>query len=202
MSFLPSGITVLAAAVSNLLGPILFMQRNIGGFVADVTLEEDHTDELVITEHPVERGAPITDHAFKRPASVVISVGYSNSSLRALGNPFYVQLVYDQFLNLQASLQPFSITTGKRVYQNMLIRRLSVKTDEKTENALALTVECQEIIIANTQTVQGGTGDPKNMTDPVNNAGVTDRGTTTAQPYRGPNLNGPNGISPSPRTGP
>ncbi len=183
MSFLPPGITVLAAAVSNLLGPILFMQRNIGGFIADVTIEEDHTDELVITEHPVENGAPITDHAFKRPASVVISVGYSNSSIQALGNPFYVQLVYDQFLNLQASLQPFSITTGKRVYQNMLIRRLSVKTDEKTENALALTVECQEIIIANTQTVQGGTGDPKNMTDPVNNAGVTDRGTTNAKDY-------------------
>lgn len=185
MSFLPPGITILAAAAARLLSPILFMQRNIGGFIADVTISENHTDELTATEHPVEHGAPITDHAFKRPASVVITVGYSNSSLRALGNPFYVQLVYNQMLALQATLEPFSITTGKRVYDNMLMPRLSMETDEKTENALILVAECREVLIAYTQTV---TANSKNMQDPTSNAGVSDRGVVTAKPYTGPNL--------------
>lgn len=177
MSFLPGDITVLAAAARGLLGPVLFMSRNIGGFVADVTVEEDHTDELFISDHPVERGASVTDHAFKQPSKVVITAGWSNSSLVALGNPFYVQLVYNQMLALQASLEPFSITTGKRIYENQLIQRMSVKTDEKTENALLAVFECREIIIANTQTVSSSSGDPANMANPVNNAGVANRGT-------------------------
>lgn len=44
-----------------------------------VTLEERHTDELEITEHPVEQGAAISDHAYKRPAEVVITCAWSNS---------------------------------------------------------------------------------------------------------------------------
>jgi hypothetical protein len=176
VSFLPADITVIAAAIENLVGPVLFMQRNIGGFIADVTIEEDHTDEVMITEHPVEQGAAITDHAYKVPAKVTVTAGWSNSSFAALGNPFYVQLVYNQMLALQASLQPFSVTTGKRIYQNMLIRRISTKTDEKSENMLMASFELQEILIASTQTVSSATANPSAMADPVNNAGTTDRG--------------------------
>lgn len=44
-----------------------------------VTLEEVHHDELEITQHPVEQGANIADHAFKRPAEVIVTYGWSNS---------------------------------------------------------------------------------------------------------------------------
>lgn len=47
--------------------------------IAHATLEELHRDDLEITEHPVELGAPIADHAFKRPAEVIIRCGWSDS---------------------------------------------------------------------------------------------------------------------------
>lgn len=47
--------------------------------VAQATLEEIHHDELDISEHPVELGASIADHAIKRPAEVVIRCLWSNS---------------------------------------------------------------------------------------------------------------------------
>lgn len=47
---------------------------------AQVTIEEIHQDELEITDHPVESGALISDHAFKHPAEVTIRMGWSNSS--------------------------------------------------------------------------------------------------------------------------
>lgn len=53
--------------------------RKIGTLTAQVTISEAHTDELEITEHPVEQGAVIADHAFKRPAEVTIVCGWSNS---------------------------------------------------------------------------------------------------------------------------
>lgn len=53
--------------------------RKIGPIVAGITVRERHTDTLEITEHPVEQGAAISDHVYKRPASVVIEVSWSNS---------------------------------------------------------------------------------------------------------------------------
>lgn len=190
-NFLPAGVTVLAASVLGFLSPLLFLQRNIGGFIADVTISEHHTDEMAITENPVERGADITDHAYKRPSSVVIRAGWSNSSLSALINPFYVQTIYAQFLALQRSAQPFSITTGKRVYDNMLIRRMTVETDEKSENALLATFECQEILLADTQVVTSAPA--SSMKDPESTSSTSDRGAVGTKPLENAAVSGGGG---------
>ena len=54
-------------------------QTAMADIVAQATVEEMHTDELEITEHPVEQGAPIVDHAYKRPSHVVVKMAWSNS---------------------------------------------------------------------------------------------------------------------------
>lgn len=174
---LPFGVPLFAAAIAGLLpSPLVFFRsRAIGLFVANVTLEEHHIDELSVTDHPVERNATISDHAFKRPEQVSIRVGYSNSSIEANGDPNYVQGVYRQFLALQESRIPFEIITGKRFYTNMVITRLSTTTDEKTENSLFLQVECREVIIVDTQVVT--VSQPSVQKDPATTAGISNEGT-------------------------
>lgn len=64
------------------LGPtavIIRPTRKFGPYTAQVTISEQHNDELEITQHPVEQGASITDHAFKRPAELTLTMGWSNS---------------------------------------------------------------------------------------------------------------------------
>lgn len=186
MNIIPIGVGIGVLGALGLINPVLFRRRNIGGFIADLTISEQHVDELTITEHPVEQGAAITDHAFKRPASVLIQVGYSNASFSALGDPNYVTEVYDAFLQLQASRQPFDIVTGKRAYTNMLFSRLSAPTNERTENALFLTCECREIILVNTQTValpDASAQKSPQVTAPTQNSG-------TLQLQNGANYNG------------
>ncbi len=56
-----------------------FMGTSVGNVTADVTLEEVHRDDLEITDHPVEKGPQISDHAFKRPEEVIIKCAWSNS---------------------------------------------------------------------------------------------------------------------------
>ncbi len=51
---------------------------------AQATIEELHHDEIQITDHPVERGAMISDHMFKMPSEVKITCAWSNSPS---GNP-------------------------------------------------------------------------------------------------------------------
>lgn len=53
--------------------------RTIGPIIAQVTIQEVHQDTLEITDHPVEMGAVISDHAFKRPAELTITCAWSNS---------------------------------------------------------------------------------------------------------------------------
>lgn len=180
MSLLPYGTSVATAAAQDLIGPIIVRQRNIGGFVADVTIKEEHHDELVVTENPVEQGAAITDHAFKKPAVLTVDIGYSNSSIQSEGNPNYVQNMYQQFISLQASRVPFDVITGKRLYSSMLITMLQTTTTEETENSLLLTVAMKEVILVNTQAVSVPPN--SNMTNPQNNGATTSQGTNQLQP--------------------
>jgi hypothetical protein len=148
------------AGLGNVLGFVdtVFMKpyRSIGGIIAEVTIEESGRDELMITEHPVEQGAPIADHAFKRPAEVVMHCGWSEGGSGFLGAQGGV---YGALLSWQAALVPFDLFTGKRWYPNMLIAGLVVETDEHSEHALMATITCREIILVSSQTVTGSGGD-------------------------------------------
>lgn len=56
-------------------------RRNIGGIEATVTMSERSTDEVEITKHPVQRGADVTDNAFKKQALVDIEAMWNDQIL-------------------------------------------------------------------------------------------------------------------------
>ena len=130
--------------------PVLISpRRSIGGLYPDVIIEESHEDSLEITSHPVEQGANISDHAFKKPKTLTIRGGVSDSSLAEGSKPS--QEFYEKLLELQNKREPFEIVTGKRQYKNMLLESLSAVTDTNTENCLMFTAGCREVIIVKTQ---------------------------------------------------
>jgi hypothetical protein len=170
-------------------------KRSIGDFTAQVTIEESHQDDLEITDHPVELGAKITDHAYKLPSQLVIKCGWSNSptpgnffqSLKnavtgtiagvknLTGNgPSAVKEVYANFLKLQADRTLVDVYTGKRVYTNMLVKGLHTQTDIDTENSLILTVTLRQVIIVSTRTLTLAStsiaSDPAKLKSPEKNA--------------------------------
>lgn len=137
--------------------------RSIAGLVAHIVVEEQHEDELTITDHPVDIGAAITDHAYKEPSVVTLSIGFSASgnSVVPTQNPVlggttndYLRKIYSFFLGLQVRREMFEVLTGKRNYSNMLLKSISTSTDASTEHMLGLTVTCREVLIARTQVVK------------------------------------------------
>lgn len=189
-----------------------------------IVIEENHVDTLDITDHPVEQGASITDHAFKLPATVVLRLGWSNSAvenalLSSLGLSGFggslaqsglgilaatsgvgrivagtlstgaaaasfisgfgssqIRAVYDSLLALQASRSLFTLYTGKRVYSDMLCRSLATETDSTSADTLFITMECQQIILVNTQLVNLPKDKQKN---PGATASPAEKGTNT-----------------------
>ncbi|MDE9463545.1 phage baseplate protein [Xenorhabdus bovienii] len=174
----------------------LFSQntRKIEMIVPSVVISEKHMDSTEITEHPVQRGAAISDHAYDKPSEVTMEIGFAGGGSLIDGfDTSKIKLfdldtgatlgkspkeVYEQLLKLKASKEPFDVTTGKRQYKNMLIRAIEVTTDKTSENVLMVTLTLREVIIVETQTAPV-TAPPERMKYPLDTAPAVDRGTVT-----------------------
>lgn len=123
---------------------------------AQVVVEESGSDELQITDHPVQQGAVISDHAVRRPAEVRIRMGWSAAYLVESGGEGDVKGIYDRVLKLQASRKPFTIYTGKRIYENMLVASIQVTTNARMEYTFLADIAFREVLLVGTSVSLGG----------------------------------------------
>ncbi|MDR6182045.1 phage baseplate protein [Asaia bogorensis] len=168
--------------------------------IPDLAIRERHRDALGITAQPVQKGAAITDHAYKLPAELELEYGWSNSSIQALTSDFtnstsitglmdnfgegYVRQVYQTLLQLQESRQLCTIVTGKRLYKNMLIAEVSTETTADTAYSMFVTCRCVEVFIVSTQTASVGV--LENQKNPADTASVQKGGTRALIPVANP----------------
>lgn len=135
--------------IDTILGLTTFRtRRRIGDFAQYLIVEEIGEDELEISEHPVQVGAQITDHAYKKMATVSIQAQFSQADTLVP-----LDETYRAMLELQESRIPFQVITGKRIYNNMLFKSLRVTTDRQTENVLAIAAILREVRLVEVVTV-------------------------------------------------
>lgn len=124
---------------------------SIGTIFPDVMIEEVGRHELEITHHPVEHGAPIADHAYKRPIEVSMRVGWSNAG----HSPTWIDDVFSALRSLQDALAPFSVFTPRAMYERMLFASLILTVNEQSsDNSLMVQALFRRIIIVGTQAIQ------------------------------------------------
>lgn len=138
---------------------LVFTKTNIGGWFFDAYLKMTHTSRLTITEHPVQLGAALTDHAFLQPRELIMEVGMSNVATSFVPGQFsegYSRSVtaFQVLKDLQALRVPIQVHTRLGLYQNMLIEVLSAPDDYTTLEGLRATVTFREILVAQVKTVQ------------------------------------------------
>ena len=169
--------------------------RQLGLLIPSVVVSEKHVDALEITEHPVEIGASVNDHAYKRASEVTMECGFAGGgsildlvdiSGIGLGIGQSPKEIYQQLLDLQSSRVPFDVVTGKRTYSNMLIRAIEVTTERTSENVLTCVLTLREVLMTQTQSVS--VADKANMQDGVSTAAVQDVGTKTPVPVSNTSL--------------
>ncbi|MDP9803222.1 phage baseplate protein [Acinetobacter calcoaceticus] len=177
-----------AVTNSEILGSLLLSGRGrtIMGLFADVTIEEKHKDEHKITEHPTEVGASISDHAYSEPPEVTMKVGWSESAGAlngflgdtVLGGNTSLSIVYETLLQLKERSVLLIISTGKRLYTNMLIKSLGCTTDLQTENVLMIDITFKKIFIVSTEMALVAI---ENQASPEATASVSNGGTVQAK---------------------
>lgn len=169
--------------------------RSFAGITGYVTINESTTDALEITQQPVQQGASISDHAFKKPVVLSISISFTSNFFGKSLSQIYQQLLSLQQPSLPLTpvpaapagspalpqpvpqLMPFNVVTPKRTYYNMMLQTLGMTTDKKTENVLAINATFQEVIIV---PIAVTNVPPSQLKNPGSNAGVQNVGNKSA----------------------
>ncbi len=151
-----------------------------GVIFADAVLEERHDDESVITENPVEDGSTTNDHAYDLQQECELTYVWSPSGSHSDGQPSYLDNVYKQFLTLKQAKILLHVVTGKRTYDNMLVKHIGEVTDKDTENILMLRISLRELLLTFTQTVSISSANQQSM--PEKTAPTINSGSASLQP--------------------
>ncbi len=116
----------------------------------DAVFRVDHSQRLQRTEHPVQTGIPVTDHAYLLPARVTLDVGMSDA-MSVLQQGVYTSdqsksvSAYQTLLKLQRSRLPLTLATRLHTYTNMLIEGIETSDDLRTRYGLRATVSLGQI---------------------------------------------------------
>lgn len=134
-----------------------------GNYVFDAYFSINHESNLTITEHPIQTGASISDHAYMEAQSVTFEIGMSDvmqdvsaksvTSFTGTSSSRSVN-AYQVLKKLQSDRIPIDVITRLGTYKNMLIETISAPDDNKTLYGLKATVVLKEIFVVSVTTVK------------------------------------------------
>lgn len=125
----------------------VFLTRDIGGVAVDVVINENHTSEVNIPKHPVERGVKVSDHVWRDPYTV---------ELECIIDGPGIMDAYAALLEVQQQAEPFDFVSGLKVYENMLIEGLYPVRDKENSRVLKFNATLVEVMIVSPSGPAGG----------------------------------------------
>lgn len=148
-----AGYRPLSWSVPLSLSQLTYVKTNINGFFFDAVLREDHSSALRITEHPVQSGANISDHAYFMPFRLVLDIGMSDVMGSFVPGQYGFfssksMAAYQTLLNIQKTRQPVTVVTRLNRYDNMMIENILAPVDSRTTFGVRMIVNLKQILTA------------------------------------------------------
>ncbi len=123
------------------------------GYFFDAFIREGHSGTVKVTEHPVQTGANISDHAYNLPDRLNVEIFVSDSMDEVLTGQFsdYETKSVSAYMvlrKLKEERQLVNINTRLFYYENMIIETLDSDDDYKMANGLKCLVSFRQVMIA------------------------------------------------------
>ncbi|MBQ9211076.1 MAG: hypothetical protein IJ153_05710 [Clostridia bacterium] len=150
---------------------------SFGRFIFDAVFSTEHNLSVTATQHPVQTGSSVSDHAFTNPSEVSIEIGMSDA-MQGVGADHSVN-AFQQLKAIMLRKEPLTVITRLDTYTDMLITSISAPDNYETMHGLKAQVYFQQIEIVSVATVkvqQLVTGSQQQTTQ-----GVGTQQTTTTQ---------------------
>ena len=153
-----------------------------GKFYFDAVFSTEHQASVTATNHPVQQGASVSDHAYIEPDEVTISIGMTDTMTDA-GSDHSVN-AYTTLRSIMEKREPVTLVTRLKTYSNMLITSMSSPDDQSTMYALRATIIFTEIKIVSVSIVQvkqktSGSKTPSGKSDGSKDKDKKKKGSTT-----------------------
>jgi hypothetical protein len=137
----------------------VYIQTSIGGYIFDAYLNIQHENEVTITEHPIETGAAVSDHAYIMPSKLTFQIGMTDCAQDIIPGQFSggssrAVTAYSLLQEMKANRIPMEVVTRLATYENMLVQSVTAPDDHTTAHALKAAVVMQEIMVAVVKTVK------------------------------------------------
>ena len=123
-----------------------------GKFVFDAVFHTDHQSNVTVTQHPVQVGAPVSDHAYQEPDEVTLEIGMSDAMVGVANN--HSVNAYNTLRAIQAKREPVTLVTRLWTYQNMVLTSISAPDDQTTMYGLKATLYFQSVDIVKVSVVK------------------------------------------------
>lgn len=129
----------------------LINSPSFGRFSFDAVFRADHMSSVTVTQHPVQTGASVSDHAYSEPDEVTLEIGMSDAAVSAGTN--HSVNAYAQLRAIMSKREPVTLVTRLHSYKNMVITSMSAPDDYMTMNALKATIYFRQIEMVSVSTV-------------------------------------------------
>ncbi len=144
--------------------------------VFDVVESEEVTFDADVTEHPVERGADLTDHKRLKPVGIRLTADLANTPTTPLAAVFHPEMEPPQFVPMEShevqrpgddgrsaleriheSCETVEVFLGLedqgRLYESMMIQSLVFSRDGKTGDVVRFNATLREVRVAESELV-------------------------------------------------
>lgn len=139
-----------------------YIETPQGNYLFDAYFNINHESTLSITEHPIQTGANVADHAFEQPDILTFEIGMSDVMQDVTSGGFQSFSsdatrsinAYKTLRQLKSNRIPINAITKLWTYDNMLIENVSAIDSNTTAYGLRATVTLKQILVATVTTVK------------------------------------------------
>ncbi len=156
---------------------LIIPKLKLGDVLIDCTVTQRHTAASDITDHPVEDGAPVTDHSRPQPRRLSLQGIIAGSALVTSGLSGTVDeparlspgQAFEELVRLKDTATELTVVTALVTYRNMLIESIVTTRDVNSGDSLRFDAELKQVRKAKT-VERNIPGKKKGKTKPINPA--------------------------------
>ena len=135
-----------------------YLDCDLGSFFFDAIFSTEIFSESTITEHPIQDGSDISDHAFENGKVITLDIGMSDVMEKInytfTGDSTRSINAYKLLNRLQAEKLPIKLINKFGTFSNLLVKSILTKDTKDTMYGLKATFVLKEVFIVKVGTVK------------------------------------------------
>lgn len=159
-------VNFLFKDLTNAKGKVAFSIEGLVSFAPSLTVGESHQRTSTITDHAIESGAKVSDHIIRDPERIILTGFITDAPAKFFfSQPGATQRAFDTLDKAWAAGELFTVYTGRKKYENMVIESLDLPRDR--DGSMQFSITMRHVRIVETASVKLPKVKAENSSEPA-----------------------------------